>query len=185
MEVKGVSVRSVLDYVKKRHPEEYNKWFEAMPDKSRSIYSDLIRANEWYPLTSGLTQPMRTIGTVFYNGELKKAVWEMGRFSAEDALTGIYKLYMKMGSPKHIIDRASRIMSAYFNPSEMKVITAGKNSITLHITRFDEPDEAIEYNIGGWIERALEISGCTSVEVRITQSLARKDKVTEYVINFN
>ncbi len=184
MEVKGISARSVVQYVKHKYNADYNKWFDALPEASKKIFSDLVKTNEWYSLQFGLTQPMRTVGSVFYNNDWKKAVWEMGRFSAEEALTGIYKIYVKMGSPKHIIERASRIMSAYFNPSEMKVIRSDKNSVVLHITRFDEPDEAIEYNIGGWIERALEISGCSNVSVQIPQSLARRDKVTEFVITF-
>lgn len=184
MEVKGVSVRSVVEFINRKYPGKYKHWCETLPETSRNIYLGKIVVNEWYPLNEGLTIPLHNVGKIFYDGDWQKAVLDMGKYSAEEALTGVYKLYVKMGSPRHIIDRASRIMSAYFQPSEMKVASSDKNQVVLHITRFDEPDEAIEYNISGWIDRALEISGCKNVKTEIAKSLARKDAVTEFVITF-
>jgi len=54
----------------------------------------------------------------------------------------------------------------------------------MHILKFDEPDEAIEYNIGGWIERALEISGVKNVKVEIPKSLAHNDSYTEFNVSW-
>ena len=76
-------------------------------------------------------------------------------------------------------------MSAYFNPSEMIVPKKEKNAVTLHITYFPEPHEAIAYNIAGWIEKALEISGCKNIRVAIPKSLARKDEYTEFDVSWS
>jgi hypothetical protein len=184
MEIKGLSVKSIPEFVQKNYPSQYMEWLNALPEQSQQIFRGFIKVNEWYPINYGLTIPFRTVGKVLFNDDWKKAVWTMGRFSANEALTGIYKLYVQLGSTKHIIDRASRVMSAYFSNSEIKVVAFTKNHLTVHITKFDEPDEAIEYNIGGWIERALEISGCKKVSVQITKSLARKDAVTELQVNW-
>lgn len=108
----------------------------------------------------------------------------MGRYSAESVLKGIYKLYVKLGSPKHLIDRASRVFAAYFQPSDILVVKSKENFLCVHITFFPDADEAVEYNIAGWMERALEISGCKNIKVEITQSLARKDDVTEFNITW-
>ena len=180
MQVKGVSVKSVVEYIKKQYPQQYRDWLNALPDNSQVIFKDFVRVNEWYPLTAALTLPIKTVGKLFFNDDWKKAARIMGRFSADDALTGIYKLYVKIGTPRHIIDRAGRIMSAYFQPSEIRIVKSDKSSLVMHIIKFDEPDEAIENNIAGWIERALEISGCKDVEILITKSLARKDTFTEF-----
>jgi antitoxin component YwqK of YwqJK toxin-antitoxin module len=182
MEVKGVSVRSVREYIEKNFPGKYAEWIESLPDPSKKIYKDFIRVNEWYPISAGLAIPLKAVGNIFYNGNWKDAVWKMGRFSADEALSGIYKIYVKLGSPRHIIDRAGRVMSAYFSNSEIKVTSDVKNQLTMQILRFDEPDEAIEYNIAGWIERALEISGCKNINLSVRKSLARKDAMTEYYV---
>lgn len=184
MEIKGLSVKSIVQFVNQRYPGRYNEWVNSLPGPSQKIFLGFIKVNEWYPLIDALTVPIKTVGKVFYNDDWKTAVWEMGRFSADEALKGIYKLYVKMDSARHIIDRGSRVMSAYFNPSEIKLVSSDKKSLILHIIRFDEPDEAIEYNIAGWIQRALEISGCKDVTVEISKSLAKKQAYSEFLINW-
>jgi len=91
---------------------------------------------------------------------------------------------VRLGSPGHLISRASRIMAAYYDEAEIKLVQSEKNKVVLHIVRFNQADEAIEYNMAGWIQRALEISGCKSVDVDLTQSIAKKDPVSEFVITW-
>jgi hypothetical protein len=185
MDIKGVSVKSIVEFINKRYPGRYQEWFNSLPPDSQRIFNNLIKVSDWYPIKSGLTIPIRKVGDVFYAGDWKKAVWEMGRFSAEEALTGIYKLYVKLGSAGHIIDRSGRVMAAYFSNCEVRLAESSSKHLVFQIIKFDEPDEAIENNIGGWIERALEISGCKNLNVQITKSLARKDNLTEYRVSWS
>ena len=185
MKIKGLTIKTTPEFVKKNFPARYHEWLNALPAPSRDIMANFIVVNQWYPITDALTVPLRMVGQIFYDNDWKKAVWEMGRFDAEDALTGIYKLYVRLGSPGHLISRAGRIMAAYYDDAEINIVASEKNRIVLHIVRFDEADEAIEYNMAGWIQRALEISGCKSVEIELTSSLARKDPVSEFIITWN
>ena len=45
-------------------------------------------------------------------------------------------------------------------------------------------DRVIEYNIAGWMERALEITGCREVKVEITKSAAQQNTCTEYKVTW-
>lgn len=184
MKIKGTSVKSITDFILKKFPEQYKEWINALPEGSKKIFTDLIRVNEWYPIMEGLTIPLHTTAEILYNNDRKKAAWEMGRFSAESVLTGIYKIYVKLGSPSHIIERAGRIMSAIFEPSDLKVTKNSSTSLTVHILLFPEPDESIDYNIAGWMERALEISGCKEIKINISKSLAKNDNLTEFNISW-
>ncbi len=107
----------------------------------------------------------------------------ISRYISDIALTGIYKFFIQFGSPKYIIERGGRIFAEYFRPSEMVVVNVTSNSLLTHITTFPEPDEIVENNIAGWMERALEISGCKNVKNEITKSLVKNNEVTEF--NFN
>jgi len=185
MKIKGLTIKTTPVYVKKNFPARYQEWLNALPAESKTIMTNHIVANEWYPMKEALTIPLRVAANLFFPGDWKKGVWEMGRFDAEDALTGIYKLYVKLGTPSHLISRASRIMAAYYDDAEINIVPVDKNKIILHIVRFDEPDEAIEFNMAGWIQRALEISGCRQVDIELTQSLAKGDKVSEFIISWN
>ncbi len=184
MKIKGLTIRTTPEFVKKYYPDRFTEWLNSLPDSSREIMSNHIVVNEWYPMKESLSIPLRTVGEVFFNNDWKKACWDLGRYDAEVTLTGIYKLYVRFGSPSHLISRAGRVMAAYYDNAQIDLKQSEKNKVILHITRFDEPDEAIEYNMAGWIEKALEISGCSDIKVEITQSLARMAPVTEFNISW-
>jgi hypothetical protein len=184
MEIKGTAVKSIPEFVQKNFPVQYQQWLEALPESSRKIFEGLIFTNNWYPLADSLTIPMRTISKLFYNDDEVRTARTMGGFSADVALNGVYKFFIQFGSPKHIIERGGRVFSTYFQPSEMVVLNATKNGLLVHITKFPEIEVIIENNIAGWMERALEISGCKNVTIEITKSLTRKNSVTEFLISW-
>ena len=97
----------------------------------------------------------------------------------------IYKLYVKFSSPGHIISRASRVFSAYYNPSKMEVAEHRAKSVKLIMTAFDQPSDVIEYRIAGWIERALEISGCSGIVVEIPESFNKSNERTVFDCSWN
>jgi hypothetical protein len=184
MEVKGTAVKSIPEFVQKTFPLRYQEWLNSMPETSKRIMGGLIFTNNWYPLNEGLTIPMKAISKMFYNSDETKTARVMGQFSAAVALTGVYKFFIQFGSPKFIIERGGRVFSTYFQPSEMVVVNVQKNGLSVHITRFPEPESIIEQNIAGWMEKALEISGCRLVKAEITKSLVNKHPYTEINISW-
>jgi len=183
MDIKGTAVKSISEYVQKEYPEKYKAWLRSLPPDSQTIFKDGIISANWYDIEQAAIIPTKKVGEVLFD-DCKKGAWESGRFSAEQALNGIYKLYVKFSSPNHIIDRAGRVFSAYYSGSEMKAINKQKNSVQVEIVKFETPNELIEYRIGGWMERALEISGCDcdTLKVKIEESMTKGDKRTLYHI---
>ncbi len=151
MEIKGAALKSIPEFVKKHFPLRQNEWLDALPESSKNIMKGIIFTNNWYPMQDGLVLPMKTISKVYYNGDDEKTAKLMGRFHAESALNGIYKFFIQFGSPKYIIEKAGRIFTTYFQPSEIVVMNATKNGLVLHITKFPDPDEILEYDIVGWM----------------------------------
>ncbi|MBN1413601.1 MAG: hypothetical protein JW973_00765 [Bacteroidales bacterium] len=178
MEIKGSAVKSIPDFIKKAHSERYMDWLEALPDSSRIIFQETILPSNWYSLKDAGIIPTQKLGEMFYNDAMQGA-WQCGRFSAEIALTGIYKFFIKATSPFFIISKASKIFSTYYQPSNMEVADRGDDWVLLQISRFDEPHPVIENRIAGWIEKAMEIHGVASVKVDFTKSMTQGDKVTE------
>jgi hypothetical protein len=184
MNIKGTAVHSIPEFIKKQFPGRYDEWIKALPAESQKHFKGMIFSSAWFPINEALVLPLRTTAKLFYNANYEKTAIAMGRFSADIALTGVYKFFIKLGSPKFLIERASSLMETYFQPSRMLISTAEKNNLSLQITEFPEPDEIIEWNIAGWIQRALEISGCNGVNVSIPSSLARKQPITEFYISW-
>lgn len=131
-----------------RFPDQYEEWIDNLPAASRNVFNAGVITAQWYDLDCAAVAPTKQIGHHFFR-DIKKGAWESGRFSAEQALNGVYKLYVKFSSPEHIIDRASRVLSAYYENSEIGVVEKSKNSVELAITKFDGIHEVIEYRIGG------------------------------------
>ena len=70
-------------------------------------------------------------------------------------------------------------MTTYYRPSKLSVPETSSGKAKVHISEFTEPNQFVELRIAGWIERALEISGCKEPDVKITYSLTRGDSITE------
>jgi hypothetical protein len=185
MEVKGTSVRSVIEFIDKFYADRKQEWINALPEESRKIMTGYLFTNNWYPIKESLIVPMKVISKLFFNGDDVKTARTMGRYSADVALGGVYRFFIQFGSPRYIIERGSRVFATYFQPSSLEVLNENKNGITVQTSIFPESDTIVEENIAGWMERALEKSGCKNVKVIITQSLAKKDPVTEYSIQWS
>ena len=185
MEVKGTAVKSIKEYVEKKFNPQFNDWIQSMPESSQKIMTDAIFANNWYSMKDGAVEPTLAIAKMFYKDNKEKAALEAGRFSAEQGLRGVYKIFVRVASPNYLMQRAGRVFTSYYSPSEISVTDSHDKGLTLHITKFPNPEAVIEYRIAGWCERPLEFTNCKDVKANITRSLAKGDDLTEIVITWN
>lgn len=183
MEIKGSIVKSIPEFIRKTHPEKFDIWMEALPEASKRYFNESIMPSAWYPMRDAGIVPTELLGKLLYN-DMVQGAWQSGRYSAELALTGIYKFFIKAASPFFIVDRAGKIFTTFYQPSSMEVTERGPDYVVLRITKFDEPSEVIENRIAGWIERAMEIHGLGLVIVEITKSMARGDEITEINVSW-
>ncbi len=184
METKGATVKSIVEFVKNKFPQRYTEWLNSLPSESRTIVESAIYATNWYPIVEALIIPTKQLA-ILYNGDAKKAAWEAGRFNAEISLTGIYRIFIKVSSPNYIIERASKIFSTFYNPSEIKVIETKLKSVKLHILKLPVNEMVLECRIGGWMERALEINNCKNVKVLMPFTKTKGAPYTEYSITWD
>jgi hypothetical protein len=181
MEIKGTAVKSINEFVKSKFTSRHQEWINSMEEDSRKIFASAIYATNWYPVEVGAVDPTKQIATLFYAGNYRKAAWESGRYSADSALSGgIYKFFVKASSPNFIISRANRVFTTYYRPCEMNVVETGSHRVVVHIESQEKMDELVELRIAGWMERALEISGCKELKVDIPKSFSKGDGLTRF-----
>ena len=184
MKVKGSAVSTLPLFIKKNFGEDgFQKWLVSLSPEAQRVFEKNVLSVGWFPLKQTLVEPTQKICDLFYNGDTKGA-WDSGRFSAEQGLKGVYKVFIKLGSAAFITKKASTILPTYYEPSEMQVADLQANSTVIHITRFDEPSEIIDNRIGGWMEKALELSGYKTVKISITKSLAQGSPFTEFQVSW-
>ncbi len=113
-----------------------------------------------------------------------KGAWELGKQGAEYSLHGMYKIFVQLGSVSFIMNRAVKILPAFFKPSALEVVETSGNSCILHITEFPGINKVMEYRIAGWIEGALDIHGCKNINLDIPMSMGDGQRYTEYIITW-
>ncbi len=169
MEVKGTAVVAIKEFVKSKYPNDFIKWIDSLNPTAKEIFAGPVDATKWYMVEDGALEPTVKLSDFFFQGNKHKGAWESGRYSAHKALTGIYKIFVKAASPAYIIQRASRVFSTYYRPCEIIVTHSDMKSVNLELSQMDRKYDVIEHRIAGWIEKALEISGCNNVQIDIVQ----------------
>ena len=185
IEIKGTSVRGTYEFVKKNFPTQFDTWINELPEDSRNIMGNLILTNKWYPIQEGLILPINTISHLFFNGDNKYTAFFMGSYHAEISLTGIYKFFIRLNSPKFIIERGLEVLNTYFRPSKFEIEIRNDNSVIIYIFAYVNPNIIIESSIEGWTRRAIEISGGKNVQSQILKSLTLNDDITEIVLSWD
>lgn len=184
MEVKGSAVVAIPIFIKDKFGEEgYQRWLAELSPPAREVYGSAVMVSSWYSVKEIFIEPSKKMCELFYQGDAKGA-WEAGRFSAEHGLKGLYRIFVKLGSPEFIVSRASHILPMYYRPCEMKLVEHAKGRAVIHIPLFPEPHHLLEVRIAGWMERAIELSGGKEIGVKITKSLAKGDPYSEFLVSW-
>ena len=185
MQVKGTGIKTTKEFVKTRFPNRYNQWIDSLPPKSKELYTGNTEFVKWFPIKEAYIDPVEKIIELFYKGNAKDGAEELGVFSADYALKGIYKVFLLVASPQFLMKRATKIITTFYEPCEIGVSESGSKSVILTISKFDQINEALEFRIGAWCQRALELTHCKNVTYKITKALTKKDSVTEIVFNWD
>ena len=186
MEIKGMAVNAMREFVLTNFKPRYDEWINSLPDESRKIIGSVTLAHKWYPMREALIEPLGKVCKLFYNNDKKNGAWQFGRFFVDHDMKKIFKLLFIMGppSPAFTLKRAPSIFKTYFNPAEMKLIENSPGKGILQIVEFPDPQEIVEFLIAGWIEHICEMIGSKSTGLTITKSMTKGNPVTEYVMTW-
>ena len=83
---------------------------------------------------------------------------EMGRFSCESNLTGIYRVFFRFGNLNFLLDRAAKAYRRQYDTGRMETIR-GDGNVTLELHDVPDPQKSIYNAIKGWSLKAAELSG--------------------------
>lgn len=185
MQVKGTGLVTTHDFVKEKFRSRYDEWFQSLPPESKKLYGGLMMKAGWFPFNEGYLIPMEHIAKMFYQGDQAKCGDAMGHYSAEVALTGIYKAFLLIASPNYLMKRASSMMSTFYSPSKIEVRETGNKQIILSIEEIQGITKTFEYRVAGWCKRALELSSCKGVVYHVSQSITSGKHATIITFTWN
>jgi len=180
MQIKGTAVRTTTDFVKASFPAQYDEWFRALPPNIQLILSESVFANSWYKLEEAVLIPTEFVADMFYNKNREKAAFEIGIYSAKIALTGVYKIFVRIASPNFILSRAGKIFSSYYDDAIVTVIRSEANYVELKFEGFEFKEQLIIHRIAGWIEGALQVTNRFGNSVIVKPVF--EDKIKKFVV---
>jgi hypothetical protein len=186
-QVKGSTLVPRINYLKAHDPGGvWDRFLAGLTRECADQVTSGLMTHEWYPLDH-YVQISRGIDRILGRGDLK-LVWELGRYSAEEALKGIYKVFLKIGSPEFVVSAAATIWKQYYDTGRLSILKEdaadGRKHYRLTVQGFQQEDDAIWLSIGGWIERTLELSGARRVKVEWSRQGLRPGVNCEYACSW-
>jgi hypothetical protein len=180
MSVKGPAIAVLPLFIKERFGKNgLDEWLGAISPQAKKVYTAQILPSEWYPIEETYLEPTKVLCDLFYGGDPAGAR-EIGAYSADYALKGVYKAFVKMTSVKFFVSRTASILQTYYKPCTAQVVLSEPKRAALQMHVFPKPSLYAEMRIAGWTQRAFEIHGCKNPKVEVTKSLAKGDPYAEF-----
>lgn len=167
MEIKGTAVKATPQYIRKKHPDALSEWMDNLPKTSYDIINHTIWANKWYPLVDSVIYPTITAGQMFFHGNIQQASWEIGRFSALESLSGIYKAFIRIAKPGFLLNQYRSIFSAYYRGADISYQKHAEREYSFLIGTFKKEEEPVVFRIAGWMQGALELTRSDNIDIRV------------------
>ena len=159
MQVTGHVIRSRYMYVRKQGPEAFQRVLEALGPEARKVFEDGPLETVWYPYDVYI-ELSKTIDRVLGDGDLR-LVFEMGSFSCEHNLTGIFRMFFRFGNINFLLDRAAKAWRSQYDFGTMQITRDPNNkyAVTLELLDCPRPSMVLFLAVKGWVIKAAELSG--------------------------
>ena len=178
MQVKGTSIKTTRDFVKTKFPNRFDEWIKSLPKESQGLYLDSVKLSDWFDIRYAYYEPMNKVIELFYPNNAQKGGEELGLYSAEVALNGVYKVFLLVATPQYLMKRASRMIETFYTPCEVEVSEAGSKMVIMKIKKFEGITKPLEYRFAGWCVKALELCKCKNITYKITSFISAGQPVT-------
>jgi hypothetical protein len=171
IEIKGSAVLETVQAIKHRAGQPaYEKIADLLDPETKKIFQTPISTSSWYPLDA-FTRFLELEIKVLADGK-EEMVVRGAETVIERQLRGIYKVFVKFGSPEFIIKRIAAVHATYFNGVPVQVEMHGPGKATIKYTGFEPQHRLIGFAIIGFFRKALEISGAKNVTAEFSTPIA-------------
>lgn len=175
--VLGLYFLSIKNYLTKRYStKEIEKLKNVLNKKEYNILMNL-NPKMFYPIQYYINVNKAIVK--IFNQEDISLLKKIGRFTADESIRGIYRIFFSFGAPQFIIKRASIVFRKYFDQGNLTIIDCTDNSLTIELNGFEkEISKDIKYictQIEGWIERTIEITSGREIMINQKKCISNGD----------
>src|SRR5580700_298476 len=164
VQIKGSAIKETIAQIKRRSGEAaFQKILGLLDEETRKIFEAEIFSSTWYPLDF-FTRFLEIEIKVLADGN-EDMVTRGSEAVIERQLRGIYKAFVKLGSPEFVIKRIAAVHATYFQGVPIEVQLHGHGRAIVKYTGFEKQHRIMGFAIVGFFKKALEISGAEDVAI--------------------
>lgn len=181
-QIKGTVLLDTIAAIKARAGEsEFTKIVQGLSGEARTLFEGSIYSSTWYPLDAFVDFLEVDIQQTA-NGD-REVLTERSEKVIEKQLSGIYKIFVKVGSPGFVIKRISAVHATYFEGVEI-IPEMENHKAVIKYVGFQKHHAIMEYAIIGFYRKALELCGAKEVALHFSVPIAEGDAYSELKIRW-
>jgi hypothetical protein len=184
LHIKGTAVLDTLEAIKVRAGKaELDKIVSHLDPETREIFRRSISPSSWYScdaFSRFLEADIRETA-----GGNEQELVKRAEAVIEKQLSGIYKMFVRLGSPEFVIRRIAAVHSTYFDGVQIIPEMKGPNSATIQYVGFSRNHRIMGFAILGFFRKALEISGAKKIDVHFTVPIEAGEKFCELALSWD
>src|SRR5580700_94408 len=167
VQIKGTAIKDTIEQIKRRSGDAaFQKILELLDDETRKVFEGEIFSSTWYSLDL-FTRFLEIEIKVLADGN-EQMVTRGSEAVIERQLRGIYKAFVKLGSPEFVIKRIAAVHATYFQGVPIDVKLEANNRAFVRYVGFERQHRIMGFAIVGFFRKALEISGAKDVVIRFS-----------------
>lgn len=183
VQIKGSAILETIHQIKSRSGDDaLNKILGLLDEEARKVLQGEILISTWYPLDV-FTRFLEVEIQVLAGGN-EEMVTRGAEAVNERQLRGIYKAFVKLGSPEFVIKRIAAVHATYFEGVPIEVEMPAPRSAIVRYKGFQKQHRLMGFAIIGFFKKALEISGAKDVAVRFTVPIEAGQEFAELSITW-
>ena len=181
-EIKGRVLLDTLAAVRERAGEqELSKIKNSLSNESRKVFESPILFSEWYSLDA-FVELLEVDVRETAGGDCEMLA-KRSEQVVESQLRGVYKIFVKLGSPRFVITRIATVHETYFRGVKI-ILEFESHSATIRYVGFQKEQNIMEHVIIGFFRKALAMSGANRVDLRFTVPIAQAGPYSELAISW-
>ena len=184
VQIKGSAIQETINQIKRRAGEDaFQKILGLLDEEARKVCEGEIFASTWYSLdlfTRFLEIEIRVLA-----GGNEEMVTRGSEAVIERQLRGIYKAFVKLGSPEFVIKRIAAVHATYFQGVPIEVQLHGRGKALIKYTGFEKQHRIMGFAIIGFFKKALEISGAKDLAIHFTIPIEEGKGFSELSISWS
>jgi hypothetical protein len=171
LKVKGTVLLDTMQAIKDRAGEqEFHKIVSHLDEQSKKVFENAIYASSWYSLDA-LARFLEVDIRETANGD-ERELTRRSEVVIEKQHRGIYRMFIRLGSPEFVIKRIAAVHATYFDGVKIEVRMPESKKALIRYIGFERHHRIMEFAILGFFRKALEISGAKGVQAAFTTPLS-------------